>query len=107
MTVAERRADPAEDGVVDVVTRRLSIRGRVQGVGYRDAMRIEARRLGVTGWVRNRHDGSVEALVQGRPEAVDAMMQWVHRGPPLAMVLRVEAFPADGVFTQFDRAPTA
>lgn len=107
MNVAERRAAPAEDSAVDIVTRRLSIRGRVQGVGYRDAMRQEARRLGVTGWVRNRHDGSVEAVVQGSPESVEALMQWVHRGPPLAMVLRVEAFPADGTFAQFDRAPTA
>ena len=107
MTVAERLSDPAQDSAAGIVTRRVSIRGRVQGVGYRDAMRHEARRLGVTGWVRNRHDGSVEALVQGSPEAVDALMQWVHRGPPLAMVLRVEAFPADGAFTQFDRAPTA
>jgi acylphosphatase len=107
VSVAERLAAPTGGIAVDVVTQRLSIRGRVQGVGYRDAMRIEARRLGVTGWVRNRHDGSVEALVQGTPEAVDALMQWVHRGPPLAMVLRVEAVPADGVFTRFDRAPTA
>ena len=107
MTVAERLVAADEDSAAYVVTRRLSIRGRVQGVGYRDAMRIEARRVGVTGWVRNRHDGSVEALVHGTPEAVDALMQWVHRGPPLAMVLRVEVVPAEGVFTQFDRAPTA
>lgn len=106
MNVAERRAEPTEGSTLDIVTQRLSIRGRVQGVGYRDAMRSEARRLGVTGWVRNRHDGSVEAVVQGPAEAVEALMQWVHRGPPLAMVLRVEAFPADGVFAQFDRAPT-
>jgi acylphosphatase len=107
VNVAERRAIPSEHGMVDLVTRRLSIRGRVQGVGYREAMRREARRLGVTGWVRNRHDGSVEAVVQGTPEAVDALMQWVHQGPPLAVVLRVEAMPADGTFAQFDRAPTA
>lgn len=107
MNVAERRADTTEGGTLDIVTQRLSIRGRVQGVGYRDAMRSEARRLGVTGWVRNRHDGSVEAVVQGPREAIDALLRWVHRGPPLAMVLRVESVPADGVFTQFDRAPTA
>jgi acylphosphatase len=106
VNVAERRADPAAGSTLDIVTQRLSIRGRVQGVGYRDAMRHEARRLGVAGWVRNRHDGSVEAVVQGPPEAVDALMQWVHRGPPLAMVLRVEVSPADGSFAQFDRAPT-
>ena len=107
MNAAEPVAAPPESFAVAIVTQRMSIRGRVQGVGFRDAMRIEARRHGVTGWVRNRHDGSVEALVQGTPEAVDALMQWVHRGPPLAMVLRVEGVPADGVFTHFDRAPTA
>jgi len=106
VNVAERRAEPTEGSTLGIVTQRLSIRGRVQGVGYRDAMRSEARRLGVTGWVRNRHDGSVEAVVQGPPEAVDALMNWVHRGPPLAMVLRVDVSPADGVFSQFDRAPT-
>ena len=91
-------------------TRRLRIRGRVQGVGYRDALCQEAQRLGVAGWVRNRSDGSVEALVQGEPQAVEALVAWAHTGPPAARVVEVtveagahEAPPAAG----FVRRPTA
>ncbi len=83
-------------------TLRLAIHGRVQGVFFRDSMRREAQRLGVTGWVRNCDDGSVEAVVHGPGSAVDAMVQWVHRGPPHAEVSRVIAGPAEGVFTGFE-----
>ena len=88
------------------VTRRLRVRGRVQGVGYRESMRREAVRLGVTGWVRNRLDGSVEAMVQGSAEQVAAIVDWAHRGPPEAMVLRLEAEAGDGHFAGFERRPT-
>jgi acylphosphatase len=88
-------------------THHLSIRGRVQGVGFREGMCDQALRLGVTGWVRNRHDGSVEAVVQGEQAQVDELLRWVHRGPPAAMVLRVEVAPADGTFDRFERRPTA
>lgn len=70
-------------------TRHLSIYGRVQGVGFRWALCTEARALGLRGWVRNRQDGSVEALVFGRPEAVEALTAWAHRGPSTALVERV------------------
>lgn len=90
-----------------LLTRLLSIRGRVQGVGYRDALCAEAARLGVTGWVRNRRDGSVECMIQGTAEQIAAIEQWVHRGPPLAQVLRVETSEGYGSFTRFDRWPTA
>jgi acylphosphatase len=90
-------------------TRRLRIRGRVQGVGYRDALCQEAQRLGVAGWVRNRSDGSVEALVHGEPQAVQALIAWAHAGPPAARVIEVSveaaahsAPPAPG----FVRRPT-
>ena len=69
--------------------KRLVIRGRVQGVGYRDAAVQAAFELGVHGWVRNLRDGSVEALVQGHPEAVARFVAWCHRGPPLARVAEV------------------
>ena len=68
---------------------RLRIRGRVQGVFYRDSTRREARRLGLRGWVCNRSDGSVEAVAQGPPEQVAALIDWCHEGPALARVLEV------------------
>ena len=71
------------------LTRRLIIHGRVQGVGFRWWLTEKAGELGLDGWVRNRSDGSVEALVSGPPEAVEALTLWAHRGPPHAHVARV------------------
>ena len=75
-----------------MIKRRLRITGKVQGVGFRYALQEAAERLGVKGWVRNRRDGSVEALVQGDNGAVEAMIAWARQGPPGARVadLRVE-----------------
>lgn len=72
--------------------RHLTISGRVQGVAYRAGMVREAQALGVSGWVRNRSDGSVEALVAGSAEQVAAIMHWARRGPLAAQVehVRVE-----------------
>ena len=80
-----------------LVTRRLLIQGRVQGVGFRWSLMERARQLGLDGWVRNRSDGSVEALASGPIEAVDALTLWAHRGPPHARVDRVgcQDEPAD------------
>lgn len=76
------------------ITIHLRIEGTVQGVGYRDAMCREARRLEIAGWVRNRMDGAVEAIVQGTPEAVAAMLEWAGQGPPAACVRRVKTSSA-------------
>lgn len=80
----------------------LLIHGRVQGVFFRDSMRLEAQRLGVRGWVKNRSDGSVEAAVHGEPAAVDAIVRWAQRGPELAHVERVEIEEDDGVYSGFE-----
>jgi len=58
------------------VAKHLKISGRVQGVGFRYSMSEEAERLGVTGWVRNRRDGTVEAVIDGTPDAVEAVLAW-------------------------------
>jgi acylphosphatase len=82
-------------------TLRLVIHGRVQGVFFRDSMRHEAQRLGVAGWVRNLNDGTVEAALQGAPDAVDAIVRWAHRGPQHANVERVDIEPDGGSYTGF------
>jgi ADP-ribose pyrophosphatase len=70
--------------------RLLRIRGRVQGVGFRDALIMRARDAGATGWVRNRVDDTVEAFVQGEPAAVERVIAWARRGPTAARVDGVE-----------------
>jgi acylphosphatase len=87
---------------------RLSITGRVQGVGYRDWAVRTGRRLGLLGWVRNRSDGSVEALIAGDDAAVGQMIKACHRGPPLAQVDSVDVEPVDlDVLPEgFTRRPT-
>ena len=85
----------------------LLISGRVQGVGFRYSMLAEARRLGVTGWVRNRRDGTVEAVVDGDPAAVAAMVKWANTGPPGARVAGVAVGDAAGQFADFESKPTA
>lgn len=88
------------------VTKHLLITGRVQGVGFRFYMERKARELGVTGWVRNRRDGAVEAMVQGSSGAVEAMIAWAQRGPPSAVVADARVTDASGDFATFEARPT-
>ena len=71
----------------------LVVVGRVQGVAFRARAVAEATRLGLSGWVRNRMDGTVEARAEGTPEAVEAFVAWCRRGPPAAQVEEVQVTP--------------
>lgn len=86
-----------------IVTRHLVITGRVQGVWYRESMRQEAERLGVAGWVRNRRDGSVEAMLQGEESAVAALIDWAWQGPPAAEVSDIRSAEGHGTYTGFHK----
>ena len=73
-----------------IVRKRLRITGRVQGVAYRASTRTIAHMLGLTGWVANRVDGSVEAVAEGDETGVAAFIRWCHQGPPAARVDNIE-----------------
>ena len=88
-------------------TRRLIITGLVQGVGFRYAMLAQARLLGIRGWVRNRRDGSVEAVIAGDPAQLEAMLDWSRSGPAGAAVDDVMIEIASGDYQDFELRPTA
>jgi acylphosphatase len=73
----------------------LSIKGRVQGVGYRVFLELEAEQRGLEGWVRNRRDGSVEAVVQGEQETIDGLIETCREGPPSSQVTSIDVSEAD------------
>jgi acylphosphatase len=73
-----------------VISRRVVVHGLVQGVFFRDTCRREAKKAGVRGWVRNRPDGTVEALFEGPEDDVQRMLDWVEHGPPYARVEKVD-----------------
>lgn len=93
----------------DLRTARIRITGRVQGVAFRDWMERTASDLGVTGWVRNRRDGSVEAVISGEPALVADMLELCRLGPPAASVRDVEVLAEedDASFSDFEIKPTA
>jgi acylphosphatase len=74
---------------------RLTITGRVQGVGYRDWVMATAQRLGLSGWVRNRSDGAVEALIVGEDAGVGTMIEACRRGPAMCRVDEIDVEPVD------------
>jgi acylphosphatase len=90
----------AED---DAMALSAQVHGRVQGVGFRMQAQSRARRLGLTGWVRNEPDGSVRVEAEGRAEAVRRYEQWLQQGPPGARVSSVDAQtgPATGRYKRF------
>lgn len=91
-----------------MTARLLRIAGRVQGVGYRDWMVARARQLGLSGWVRNRIDGTVEALIDGPEPAIEELLRACRRGPSLAQVTGIDETLADPPETAgFARRPTA
>lgn len=90
-------------------TVQLAIHGQVQGVGYRWALREQARHLGLRGWVRNRRDGSVEALASGETSAVEQLITWAAIGPPAARVSQVAVVERGAVdidLPAFEQRPT-
>lgn len=89
---------------MDDIRTHLIIGGRVQGVFFRDSARREARSIGVTGWVRNRSNGSVEAVVEGPEDRVRRFVAWCRRGPSAARVDRVQETleTPTGEFDSFD-----
>ena len=88
------------------ITKHLIFRGRVQGVGFRHFISRNALELHVTGWVRNRSDGTVEAMVSGSSEAVHTMIERTRRGPPHAMVDECRISDGHGTFSGFETLPT-
>ena len=75
---------------MSAIRRRVVVHGRVQGVFFRDTARRMAQARAVTGWARNRPDGTLEAVFEGEPEAVEAMVRFARQGPRGAAVERVE-----------------
>lgn len=85
------------------MARHLRITGRVQGVGYRASFAAQAQAMKLAGWVRNRQDGSVEAIVRGSPESVQGITEWAHRGPANAAVCEVTVAEVDDNLVADDR----
>ena len=90
-----------------IIVRHLRIHGLVQGVYYRQSLQEQAQALEVTGWVRNRLDSSVEAVVCGSPQALEQLIAWSRSGPAAAVVSEVVVTEAEGRFSRFERLPTA
>ncbi len=89
------------------ISQHLKVFGHVQGVFFRESMYRKAQQLGVTGWVRNCRDGTVEAMIQGTPEAISAIIEWARTGPEQARVDSVEISAGSGEYSDFEKRDTA
>lgn len=100
---AIRRFDVRESKM-DNVRIHLIIEGRVQGVWFRDSTRLKAIKLGLSGWVKNRFDGSVEIVAEGPEENIKELKKWCHHGPPAARVTGVREINEEftGKFDSFN-----
>lgn len=96
------------DDSAAIETWQVRVHGRVQGVGFRWACTRQARALGVTGWVRNRLDGSVEALLQGPPQRLGQLRDWLRDGVPDARVTGIDVSSVAGTTRHagFEQRPT-
>jgi acylphosphatase len=90
-----------------LITRQIRLHGRVQGVYFRESMCQQAAQMGITGWVRNRRDGTLEAMIQGTEDAVRQMLEWAKRGPEMAGVTDMEVTEGSGRYAEFERRGTA
>jgi len=88
-----------------MVTKHLTIQGRVQGVGFRYSFFYAAKNAGVNGWVKNSPDGTVEAVIQGTPEQVETVIDWAKKGPSMAHVTYVDVSEGFGEFSTFEIEP--
>jgi len=89
-TGSRRPASHRDGGPAPTIRRRVVVSGRVQGVWFRDSCQREARRQAVAGWVRNRMDGSVEAVFEGDADRVLSLCNWMMHGPPRAQVTDID-----------------
>ncbi|MGH3105073.1 MAG: acylphosphatase, partial [Gaiellaceae bacterium] len=78
-----------------MIRRRVVVHGHVQGVFFRDSMRQRAQQRGLAGWVRNTHEGTVEAVFEGEPDGVERLVAWCREGPRGARVERVDVIDED------------
>lgn len=88
------------------ITRHLRLGGRVQGVSFRESLARRARELQLSGWVRNRSDGTLEAVIQGEAVAVEVLIDWARRGPPAARVDHFEVCDVEGEYRGFEKRPS-
>ena len=84
----------------------MIISGHVQGVFFRESMLREALQLNVAGWVRNRHDGTVEAMLDGNDEMVKKLIAWAQCGPGMARVTKVDVYEGKGSYSNFEKRET-